>query len=105
MSAFAAALDALFADPNIAENAIWKAGGIGSGVPVRIIRKAPDVADRFGDTRVVLPAVILDVRKAEIPAPADGDLVETGPGNMRVIGTPMIDRLGLVWTCEAVDAA
>jgi hypothetical protein len=42
---------------------------------------------------------------AEVSAPADGVLVETGSGSIRVIGTPTIERLGLVWTCEALDAS
>ena len=42
MSAFTSAVDMLFADPNIGEDALWKAGGIGAGVAVRIIRKSPD---------------------------------------------------------------
>ncbi len=36
-SAFAAATDALFADPNLSLAAIYRAGGTGDGVPVRLI--------------------------------------------------------------------
>ncbi|WP_415914779.1 head-tail joining protein [Rhodopseudomonas palustris] len=42
MFAFTSAIDALFADPNIGEDTLWKAGGVGAGVAVRIIRKSPD---------------------------------------------------------------
>jgi hypothetical protein len=102
MTVFAAALDVLFADPNIGEDALWKAGGVGSGVPVRVIRKSPDVVVRFGDTSIVLPTNIVDVRKAEVASPAEGDLVEIGTVILKVMGAPVIDQLGLVWTCEAV---
>jgi hypothetical protein len=34
IDAFASAIDALFADPNIGEDALWKAGGVGAGVAV-----------------------------------------------------------------------
>jgi len=103
MTVFAAVLDVLFVDPNIGEDAIWKAGGTGSGAAVRVIRKSPDVTERFGETPIVLPTNILDVRKAEVASPAEGDLVEIGAGTFKVVGTPMIDQLGLIWTCEAVS--
>lgn len=102
MTVFAAALDVLFADLNIGEDAIWKVGGAGSGVPVRVIRKSPDAVERFGDTSIVLPTNILDVRKADVTSPAEGDVVEIGTVTLKVMGTPVIDPLGLVWTCEAV---
>ena len=47
MNAFAAATDALFADPNLGETALWQAGGIGPGVPVRVIRRRPDAVVEF----------------------------------------------------------
>jgi hypothetical protein len=103
VEAFRAALDSLFADPNLGQTALWKVGGAEPGTPVSVIVKAPDAGDSFGDTRVVLPAVILDVRKAEVAAPREGDLVEAEPLTLKVVGTPTIDRLGLVWTCEAVE--
>ncbi|WP_420848242.1 head-tail joining protein [Prosthecomicrobium hirschii] len=44
-------MDALFADPNIGEDALWKAGGVGAGVAVRIIGKSPDRMSEFGESR------------------------------------------------------
>lgn len=102
MGAFRAAVDVLFADPNLAEAARWKVGGVGPGTSVAVIRKAPDAAEGFGDTRVVLPTVVLDVRKSDVSTPAEGDLVEIGASTFKVIGTPMIDRLGMIWACEMV---
>lgn len=55
IDAFASAIEARFADPNIGEDALWKAGGVGAGVAVRIIRKSPDRMAEFGDSRSVLP--------------------------------------------------
>lgn len=67
MEAFRAAIGTVFADPNLAETALWRAGGTGPGVAVPVIPKAPDAGDRFGDPRVVLPGVVLGVRKLEGP--------------------------------------
>ncbi len=101
MDAFSAATDALFADPNIARDALWRAGGAGDGVVVRVITKRPDQAVGFGDSRAILPTMLIDVRRSEIPNPASGDTVEIDGIVSEVIAIPVADSLGLVWTCEA----
>jgi hypothetical protein len=101
MDAFAAATDALFADPNIARDALWRAGGVGGGVSVRIIIRRPDQAVGFGDSRAVLPTTLIDVRRSEVTDPGSGDTVEIDGETFEVIATPTIDSLRLVWTCEA----
>jgi hypothetical protein len=101
MDAFTAAIDALFADPNIARDALWRAGGDGTGIVVRIITKRPDQTANFGDSRVMLPTLLLDVRRSQIAAPASGDTVEIDAETFEIIATPVIDSLRLVWTCEA----
>jgi hypothetical protein len=105
MDAFAAATDALFADPNIARNATWRAGGAGAGIPVRIITRRPDQVVGFGDSRAVLPTLLVDVRRSEVSDPASGDTVEIEGEVFEVIATPTIDSMRLVWTCEAAPPA
>ena len=101
MSAFTSAVDMLFADPNIGEDALWKAGGIGAGVAVRIIRKPPDRMAEFGDSRAVLPTVGIDIRRSQAATITEGDLIVIGAETYRIIGEPMGDALGLVSACEA----
>ncbi|MFN3624471.1 MAG: hypothetical protein ACK4TP_10450 [Hyphomicrobium sp.] len=103
VDAFAAATDALFADPNIATDAIWRAGGMGGGIAVRVIRKSPDAVAGFGDSRVVLPAVLIDVRRSEVAEPAAGDTVEIDSKLFEIVAAPTLDSLRLVWTCEAAS--
>ena len=100
--AFVAAIDALFADPNIGEDALWMAGGVGAGVAVRIIRKSPDRMAEFGDSRAVLPTVGIDIRRSQAATIAEGDLIVIGAETFKIIGEPMGDALGLVSACEAV---
>jgi hypothetical protein len=102
MSAFTSAVDMLFADPNIGEDALWKAGGVGAGVAVRIIRKSPDRMAEFGESRAVLPTVGIDIRRSQAATIAEGDLILIGAETYRIIGEPMGDALGLVLACEAV---
>lgn len=100
-AAFGAAIDAIFRDANVAEDALWRAGGAGEGVAVRVIRKSPDEVVGFGSSRTVLPTVLVDVRASEVASPASDDTVEIGGNLFDIIGTPARDNLGLVWTCEA----
>jgi hypothetical protein len=101
MFAFRAAIDAIFADANVGEDAIWRSGGAGLGIAVRVIRKTPDQVVGFGDSRAVMSAVLIDVRQNDVIDPAAGDTVEIGADVFEIVGTPLSDGLGLVWTCEA----
>jgi hypothetical protein len=101
MDAFAAATDALFVDPNIARDATWRAGGAGAGLTVRVATRRPDQVGSFGDSRALLPTMLVDVRRSEIPEPASGDTVEIEGDTFEIIAAPVADSLGLVWTCEA----
>ncbi|MGE5509675.1 MAG: hypothetical protein ACM31O_00325 [Bacteroidota bacterium] len=105
MDAFAAATDALFADPNIATDAIWRTGGAGAGTAVRVVARRPDQVVGFGDSRAVLPTLLIDVRRSEVAEPASGDTVEFGGDLFEVIAAPIIDSVRLVWTCEAAPPA
>jgi hypothetical protein len=107
MDAFTAATETLFADPNIARSALWRTGGVGAGVAVRVITKRPDQVAGFGDSRAILPTMLIDVRRSDVPDPATGDTVDipgSSPGTgelFEIIATPVADSLRLVWTCEA----
>jgi hypothetical protein len=98
---FAAATDAIFADPNIAEDAYWRTGGAGL-TPVRIIRRRPDAVVEFGSSRALMATVMIDVRRAEVSDASEGDQVVVGAETFKIVGTPAADPLGLVLSCEAV---
>ena len=100
MTAFAASVDVLFGDPNLALDAIYRDGGAGAGVPVRVVRRAPDAVTNFGDGRFVTDTVLIDVRTKEA-RPARGDTFEIGPETFEVISEPVRDSERLIWTCEA----
>lgn len=105
MSILTVVTDALFTDSNLARDAIWRAGGTGDEVTVRVITKRPDQVVAFGDSRAILPTMLIDVRRSEIPNPANGDTVEIEGDAFEIIATPVADSLGLVWTCEAAPQA
>lgn len=101
MTAFSAALDAIFADPNMAVDASWWPCGGGPSLPCRIILARPDVTGGFGEAQIVSDTVRLDVRVSEIASPCAGDRVQIGTEMYQVQGEPRRDRLRLVWQCEA----
>lgn len=103
MSAFTAAVDLLFGDPNISAEALYRTGGgdVGSGVSVRVIRRAPDHFASFGDGRFVVDTVFLDIRIAEAPELADGDSLEIAGDFFTIRGAPRRDAERLLWQAEA----
>ncbi len=104
MNAFATAMNAIFADANMAVDAIWFAGGTGPGVAVRVIRKSPDEITPFGAVRVLSETTQLDVRFADMPAPAPGDLIRIGTDDFILQGEPKADRERLIWTLNTRPA-
>lgn len=102
MTAFAAALGVLFMDPNLSVAAVYRAGGTGNGVPVRIVRSSPDDIVEFGGGSFVVGTVIIDIRVADAPAPARGDTVTIGAVSYLINGAPRRDPEQLYWRCVAV---
>jgi hypothetical protein len=101
---FTAAIDALFADPNLGIDAVYRVGGNDPGVPVRVIVRRPDRVGDFGETRIVAETLLIDVRVSDLAAPADGDTIEAD-GTVYVIqGAPTRDAERLVWTIEGRPA-
>lgn len=102
MTAFSAAIDAIFADANMAADAVWRACGSAVQVPCRIILTRPDLQQTFGDARITSETVMLDVRLSEVAAPSRGDLVTLNGEVLVIQGEPLRDRERLTWKCEAV---
>ena len=98
MNAFATAMNVIFADPNMAVDAIWFTGGIGPGIAVRVIRKSPDEITPFDAGRILSETTLLDARVADLPTPAPGDLIRIGAEDLVVQGEPKLDRERLIWT-------
>ncbi len=102
MTAASAACDAIFADANLAVDAVWRANSGGAGTPCRVIQARPDAMGGFGESQIVSDTLRFDVRVTQIAAPCAGDLIEIGGEVFKLQGEPRRDRLRLVWQCEAV---
>ncbi|RMH47684.1 MAG: hypothetical protein D6686_12215 [Alphaproteobacteria bacterium] len=99
MTAFAAILDALFADPNIGREAIYTSDG-GAPVLVRVVSRQADAITDFGDARLWSESTRVDLRVAEVPAPRPGDRIEIDSEAFLIQGEPVRDRERLVWTVD-----
>jgi len=68
MDAVALAMDALFADGNIATDAVYIAEG-GAPQLVRVVTRRADDVSSFGEARIWSETTRIDLRVAEVPAP------------------------------------
>ena len=101
MTAFAIAATTLFRDPNIAVDALYRPGGIGLCVAIRVIRSAPDQVAAFGEGRIVTDTVLIAVCVADAPDLASGDTIEVNGLLFEVRADPVRDADRLVWSAEA----
>lgn len=99
-SAFAAAVDALFADPHIGRDGVYEPAD-GDAFPVRVIARRADAITDFGDARLWSETTRFDVRVAEVAAARPGDRLVLDGETFVVQGEPVRDRERLVWTIDA----
>jgi hypothetical protein len=99
MSAVAVALDALFADGNIARDAVYIADG-GAPVLVRVVARRSDAISDFGDARLWSETTRIDLRVVEVVNPRPGDRIEIDGDAFLIQGEPVRDRERLVWTVD-----
>ncbi|GHC33307.1 hypothetical protein GCM10007291_37900 [Gemmobacter nanjingensis] len=99
MSAFYAAVGALFADPNIGREAVYITEG-GAPQLVRIVARRADAVTDFGEARLWSETTRVDLRVAEVPNPRPGDRIEIDGDAFLIQGEPVRDRERLVWTVD-----
>jgi hypothetical protein len=98
-SAFAAAIDLLFTDPNIGHDALHTPAG-GKTRSVRVILRRADDVTTFGEARLWSETMRVDVHVAEMPNPRPGDRIEIDGEAFLIQGEPVRDRERLVWTID-----
>jgi hypothetical protein len=103
MSAFALAVEALFADPNIARAAIWEPLD-GEPIPVHVIARRSDAVTEFGEARLWSETTRFDLRVSEVATPRPGDRLVLDGEAFVVQGEPVRDRERLVWTIDTRPA-
>ncbi len=96
MNAFAAAMDALAANPNIGADATYREGGTGAPVLLRVLRSSPDrLGDAFG-TSVIQASDALTVAIAVLPT-VDADDTFTLGADLLTVQHAERDAAGIAW--------
>jgi hypothetical protein len=103
VTAFAAAVDALFADPNLAPEATYEPAD-GDPFPVSVIARRADAITEFGEARLWSETTRFDVRVSEVANPRPGDHIVIGGTIYIVQGEPARDRERLIWTLDTRPA-
>lgn len=98
MSAFADALDDLFADPNMAVTVTYQ------GHPVRALVRRPDRDIEFSDITVQTSTALFEIRRREVPEPVAGDIIVHDGDSFVVQGEPRLDSERLIWTLDTRPA-
>ncbi|CAA6605803.1 conserved hypothetical protein [Rhodospirillaceae bacterium LM-1] len=104
MNAFVAAIDDLFANPDIARTVLYRSSGVGDGVAVRVIARRPDREVAFGDIAVQTSTALFEVRVAEVANPAEGDSITLDGETFIVQGEPERDADRLIWLLDTRPA-
>jgi hypothetical protein len=101
LTAFDLATDSLFNDPNLATDALYRVGGAGPALALRVVRAMPDGIAKYGDGRFVVDTVLLSICVSDAPELSAGDTVEIAGVLHEIRGTPTRDTARLVWLAEA----
>ena len=103
MTAFAAAVDALFADPNLARAATYEPAD-GESIPVRVIERRADAITDFGEARLWSETTRFDIRVSVVADPRPADRIVIDAVTYIVQGEPVRDRERLIWTLDTRPA-
>lgn len=98
MTAFDAALDDLFADPNMAVAVSYQ------GRPVRALVRRPDRDIDFSDITVHSSTAVFEILRREVPTPQAGDVILHNGDSFVVQGEPRLDAERLVWAIDTRPA-
>jgi len=96
MNAFAEAMAALVADPNLGVEALYRQGGTGPAVAVRVLRSSPDRVGEAFETEILAATDILSIAIAVLPDLAAGDRFALGPDLLTVTHAER-DASGTAW--------
>lgn len=100
-TAFDFMTEALFGDPNMAEDAEWRMQGVSPATAIKVLKRTPDeIADWNGGSFVV-GTLLLEVKIADVPDLAEGDTITIGVMPYEIKSKPQKDAEGLTWLTQA----
>ena len=103
INAFDDAMNRLFADPNLAREAIYQKSD-NEPVTVRVIARQADQVLDFGDTRVHSRNSMFDVLASDVLDPRPDDTLIVNGESYIIQGEPVRDQERLIWTLDVRSA-
>ena len=100
MSVFDTAVQALFRDPNMTEDALWRPSGVGAGITIRIIRIQPQAQFDIGGVKLVQDNVLFDVPAGMAPTIDENDTIEAGGEVFKIQSPPVRSMSGRIWRVD-----
>lgn len=67
-----------------------------------MILREDDEALGWGEGRLAVAGVVIEVRKANVPQPVEGDVLQVNARAFRVNGAPLLDD-GAWWLCPVEE--
>ena len=104
MNAFADALHARFADPNLGRDATYTSAATGLPVAVRVLVACPGMDVGVFGQRIATDSLHLRVLSSAVAEPTDGDVVTLDGADYVVQGRPKADDRRLSWTLDTRPA-
>lgn len=95
MTAFDTMIGTLFADPNCGQDATY-CPQVGPDIAVRVLRSDLRQESIFGDASAVLPAVLIELRVADVAQVKEHDNIKIGTSVWRVMSFQK-DDAGTLW--------
>lgn len=93
MNAFAQALAALHADPNLGEDALYLPPGNGTPVPCRVLRRRPDPVLDLGQHHVRQQGWVFEIQVAQVPAPQKGGQLQLATGAREIFDVQLDEAM------------
>ena len=100
MSVFDTAVQALFLDPNITEDALWRPSGVGAGLAIRIIRIQPQAHFDISGVKLVQDNVLFDVPAGMALTIDENDTIEAGGEVFKIQSPPVRTMSGRIWRVD-----
>lgn len=98
---FALLADGVFASP-LAVDALYRSGGQGPGMVVRVVPSLPVGRDEFSGLKLRAETPSFRIRASDVALPAIGDTIDVGIERWRVTQPPEINRRRTVWSMDTI---
>lgn len=105
MSIFDAAINTIFADPNMSVAAEYRVGGADPAISVRVVKVSPSTVTDWNRASFVQASHLFDVRVADVAEPKKGDTITIAGTVYSVREEPILDAEGLCWKLGMRDGA